>query len=139
MWQAFHLMDELTAAENVDIAVTMTGIVAVLTFRATAGQKAFGGSDGLGNPVHSRDEQMLAVLTVVLVALAVLNAIVTAWATVLDARHSSALARALGATPQQVSAGCPRRRCCLRCPAPSSASRWASRCSRPRTARGHGC
>jgi ABC-type lipoprotein release transport system permease subunit len=39
----------------------------------------------------------------VLGALAVLNAIATAWATVLDARHSSAVARALGAPPQQVS------------------------------------
>ena len=87
------------------VAVTVTGIVAVLTFHATAGQKAFGGSGGLGNPVYGRDEQMLAVLTVVLVTLAVLNVVVTAWATVLDARHSSALARALGATPQQVSAG----------------------------------
>jgi putative ABC transport system permease protein len=48
---------------------------------------------------------MLTVLTIVLVTLAVLNVIVTAWATVLDARYSSALARALGATPQQVSAG----------------------------------
>ena len=40
-----------------------------------------------------------------LVTLAVLNAVVTAWATVLDARRSSALARALGASPRQVSAG----------------------------------
>ena len=48
---------------------------------------------------------MLLVLTVVLVALAVLNAIFTTWATVLDARRASALARALGATPRQVSAG----------------------------------
>ena len=48
---------------------------------------------------------MLMVITVVLVALAALNAICTTWATVLDARHSSALARALGATPQQVTAG----------------------------------
>ena len=77
----------------------------MLTFHATAGQKAFGGSGGLANPVYDRDEQMLAVLTIVLVTLAVLNVIVTAWATVLDARHSAALARALGATPQQVSAG----------------------------------
>ena len=37
--------------------------------------------------------------------LAAANAVFTTWATVLDARHSSALARALGATPQQVSAG----------------------------------
>jgi putative ABC transport system permease protein len=87
------------------VAITATGIVAVLTFHATAGQNASGGSGGLGNPVYDRDEQMLSVLTIVLVTLAVLNVIVTAWATVLDARHSSALARALGATPQQVSAG----------------------------------
>ena len=37
--------------------------------------------------------------------LAAVNAIFITWATALDARHSSALARALGATPQQVSAG----------------------------------
>jgi putative ABC transport system permease protein len=35
----------------------------------------------------------------------VLNAVFTAWAAALDARHSSALARALGATPRQVSGG----------------------------------
>jgi putative ABC transport system permease protein len=45
------------------------------------------------------------VRTVALVALAVLNAVFTAWAAALDARHSSALARALGASPQQVSGG----------------------------------
>ena len=33
------------------IAVTATGIVAVLAFHATAGQQKFGGSSGLGNPV----------------------------------------------------------------------------------------
>ncbi|HET9970304.1 MAG TPA: FtsX-like permease family protein [Streptosporangiaceae bacterium] len=44
-------------------------------------------------------------LTVVLVTLTVLNAICAAWTTVLDTRAASALARALGATPRQVSAG----------------------------------
>ena len=87
------------------IAVTSSGIVAVLAFHATADLKRFGGSSGLGNPVASRDEQMLLVLTVMLVTLAVLNAIFTAWATVLDTRQPSALTRALGATPQQISAG----------------------------------
>ena len=48
---------------------------------------------------------MLQILTVVLIALAVLNAVVTAWATVLDTRRAAALARALGSTPRQVSAG----------------------------------
>ncbi len=48
---------------------------------------------------------MMLVITVMLVALAAVNTIFITWATVLDARRSSALARALGATPQQVSAG----------------------------------
>ncbi len=87
------------------IAVTVTGLVAVLAFHDMAGQRRFGSASGLGDPVASRDEQMLLVITVALVALAVLNAIFTAWATVLDARHSTALARALGASPRQISAG----------------------------------
>ena len=87
------------------IAVTVTGIVAVLAFHAAAGRQGFGGSSGLGNPVYDRDEQVLLVLTVAVVALAVLNAVFTAWATVLDARRPAALARALGVTPQQLTAG----------------------------------
>ena len=83
------------------VAVTMTGIVAVLTFHATADQR-LGVSSGLTNPVVSRDEQMLVVMTVALVALAVLNAITTAWATVLDTVGAAALARALGATRSQL-------------------------------------
>jgi putative ABC transport system permease protein len=59
----------------------------------------------LGNPVITRDSQMLVVLTIVLIALAVLNAVFTAWTTVLDSRRSAALTRALGASPRQVSAG----------------------------------
>jgi len=84
------------------VAVTMTGIVAVLTFHATADRRLGATSSALPNPVITRDEQMLLVLTVVLLALAVLNAIITAWATVLDATSSSALARALGATKRQL-------------------------------------
>jgi len=87
------------------VAVTAAGIVAVLAFHTSVHLNGFGESGGLGNPVVDRDEQMLTVLTVVLVALAVLNAVCAAWATVLDARHASALARALGATPPQVTEG----------------------------------
>ena len=47
----------------------------------------------------------MTLLSVALVVLTAVNAILIAWATVLDARHASALARALGSTPQQVSAG----------------------------------
>jgi putative ABC transport system permease protein len=87
------------------VAVTATGIVAVLAFHTTVHLRAARLSNGLGNPVVDRDEQMLMVLTVVLLALTVLNAICAAWTTVLDARHASALARALGASPDQVTAG----------------------------------
>jgi putative ABC transport system permease protein len=83
------------------VAVTMTGIVAVLTFHATADER-LGVSSSLTNPVVTRDEQMLVVLTVALVALAVLNAVITAWATVLDTIGAAALARALGATRPQL-------------------------------------
>jgi putative ABC transport system permease protein len=87
------------------VAVTSAGIVAVLTFRATAGKDLGAGSSPVGDPVVSRDTQMLVVITVVLVTLAILNAVCAAWATVLDSRRSAALSRALGASPQQVSAG----------------------------------
>jgi putative ABC transport system permease protein len=87
------------------LAITMTGVVAVLAFHATAGEKRLGGGSGIIDPVVSRDLEMLTVLTVVLLALSVLNALFTAWATVLDARPSSAVARAFGATPGQVTAG----------------------------------
>jgi putative ABC transport system permease protein len=89
------------------IAVTVMGIVAVLSFHADVGKKFSGlrTSGGLGNPVISRDEQMLTVITILLVTLAALTAIFTAWATVLDARRASAVTLAFGATPQQVRAG----------------------------------
>src|SRR4029453_818930 len=52
-----------------------------------------------------RLNQVLLLITITLVTLAAVNAIFITWATALDARRSSALARAPGATPQQVSAG----------------------------------
>ena len=86
------------------VAVTVTGIVAVLTFHATANQQVSGGPAG-GQSGATGTSRCCWSSPIVLVALAVLNAVFTAWATVLDARRAAALARALGATPQQVSAG----------------------------------
>jgi putative ABC transport system permease protein len=85
------------------IFVTVTGIVAVLTARTAIHQDAqlVGGTD----PNTVRANQVLLVITVTLVALAAVNAIFVTWATALDSKHASALARALGATPQQVSTG----------------------------------
>jgi putative ABC transport system permease protein len=74
-----------------DIAVEHQG-------QATVG---FFFSDGI---IQSADHVLL-VLSVILVTLAAISAIFTAWATVIDAQIATALARALGATPRQVSGG----------------------------------
>jgi ABC-type lipoprotein release transport system permease subunit len=85
------------------IAITVTGIVAALAARATLNQDSelVGGTD----PQIDKANQVLLVITVTLGVLAAVNAIFVTWATALDAKHSSAVARALGATPQQVSTG----------------------------------
>ncbi|HEY6480703.1 MAG TPA: ABC transporter permease [Streptosporangiaceae bacterium] len=97
----------LLSAAN--IAVTVAGIVTVIAFHAYADNKLSGAvaltAGGLSNPVINRDEQMLTVITVMLVTLAALNALFTTWAMVLDARRSSALMRALGARTRQVTSG----------------------------------
>jgi ABC-type lipoprotein release transport system permease subunit len=49
--------------------------------------------------------QVTTTITVMLLVLAAVNTVFMAWATVTEARHTSALARAFGATPGQVSAG----------------------------------
>jgi len=85
-------------------AVTATGIVAVLVVHASI-DHGFGSSSVLDNPQDNRLSQVMLVLSVALVLLAAVNAVLITWAAVLDARHASALARALGATPQQVTAG----------------------------------
>jgi putative ABC transport system permease protein len=85
------------------IAVTVSGIVAVLAGRAAMAADWEGASSL--DPQADRANQVLLLITVILVALAAINAIVITWSAALDARHASALARALGATPGEVSAG----------------------------------
>jgi hypothetical protein len=80
------------------IAITVSGIVAALSAHADIG-------DGSSSVRADRLNSVLLVITITLVALAAVNAIFITWATALDARHSSALARALGATARQASAG----------------------------------
>jgi putative ABC transport system permease protein len=53
----------------------------------------------------ARVSHVVYTLSAILVVLAAINAIVTTWATVIDAQRPTALARALGATPTQISAG----------------------------------
>jgi ABC-type antimicrobial peptide transport system permease subunit len=87
------------------IAVTVTTIVAVLIYQAGSAQPPPGGSAALDAPQADPVGQVMLVITVALVILAAINALFIAWATVLDASRPSALSRALGATPRQVSAG----------------------------------
>ncbi|HEY2302655.1 MAG TPA: ABC transporter permease, partial [Acidimicrobiales bacterium] len=86
------------ALSALSVSVSVAGIVAVLIERSR-----LGGTSGLANPQHQRITQVLWVITIMLIVLAAINAVLITWATVLDGRHASALARALGATPQKVS------------------------------------
>ena len=81
--------------------------MAVLVYRAHAGTQLPGApapASAAGPPADPVGQVML-VITTVLVILAAVNAVVIAWATVLDARHLSALARSLGTTPRQLVVG----------------------------------
>jgi ABC-type lipoprotein release transport system permease subunit len=89
----------------VSVAVTVSGIVAAIAAHAQLQAQRGAGSSGLVDPLTDRLSHVLALITIVLVVQAAVNAIFITWANVLDARRSSALARALGATPRQVSAG----------------------------------
>ena len=77
------------------VAVMASGLVAVLVVRTTAE----GVSPG------PRVTQAIAVISVMLVVLAAIDAVFIAWSSALDIRHPAALARALGATRQQLTAG----------------------------------
>jgi putative ABC transport system permease protein len=84
----------------VSIAVTVSGIYILLVLNTFLSQQP---------AIRAYSEAQVAVLrhvllvwTVVLLCLAAVNAIVITWATVLDNRYSSALARALGATSREV-------------------------------------
>ena len=83
-------------------AITASGIMAVMVVHATnAANSLLTPND----PRNLRLDQVTTVLSVMLIILAALNAVFIAWATILDTRHASALARALGATPGQITAG----------------------------------
>jgi len=84
----------------VSIAVTVAGIYILLVLNTFLSEQP---------TIRAYSEAQVAVLrhvlgvwTVILLSLAAVNAIVITWATVLDNRHASAVARAFGATPQEV-------------------------------------
>ncbi|MFD2081451.1 putative ABC transport system permease protein [Actinopolymorpha cephalotaxi] len=82
------------------VAVTITGVTCALATRAHRFEEAAPGLDP-----RLAMTQGLLVITVMLAVQAVVNTICLVWATTLDTRPSAALARALGATPAQISGG----------------------------------
>jgi ABC-type lipoprotein release transport system permease subunit len=86
----------------VSIAITVSGIYVALVLNAYLTTQPLAG--GYDDAQVELLRQVLLVVMVILLSLAAVNAIFITWATVLDNRHSSALARALGATPREVSA-----------------------------------
>jgi putative ABC transport system permease protein len=87
------------------IAVTVSGIVAVLITHARLDSSRLAAPSGLADPRAVRENEALLVITVMLIALAAVNAIFITRVTVQDSRHASAVTRALGATPRQVTTG----------------------------------
>jgi len=85
----------------ISAGVTVTGLVTILTSATVTSRY----TAGLHNLRAERLNQVTTTITVMLLVLAAINAVFMTWATATDARHTSALARAFGATPQQVSAG----------------------------------
>ena len=94
----------LTAAS---LVITVAMIVAALTMRHGFDMRnqLNGTPDLLTVPLQNRVSQVVTVLTVILSILAAINMIFITQATVADAQRASALARAFGTTPRQVTAG----------------------------------
>ena len=77
------------------VAVTTSGLVAVLIIHARSATWSLG----------PQVIQATTIISVMLIVLAAVNAVFIAWTTALEARHPAALARALGATPEQITTG----------------------------------
>ncbi len=97
----------LLTAASMTIAVTM--VVAALTLQHNVDVRdQHNGAAGYvigSTSVGDRVTHLVFLLSAILIVLAAVNAIFTTWATVIDAQRPTALARALGATPGQITAG----------------------------------
>ncbi|SDK82023.1 putative ABC transport system permease protein [Nonomuraea maritima] len=87
-------------------ATAVVAMVAVLTQHAQPERGyGLGGSSVLPNLRGEHDRQLLLAVTVLLLALAVVNTVTLTWTTAMEAQANLAIARTLGATPGQVTAG----------------------------------
>ncbi|MGW0482708.1 FtsX-like permease family protein [Nonomuraea sp. NPDC003214] len=87
-------------------ATTVIAMVALLTVHVQQ-ERGYGlnGSSVLPNLRGEHGRQLLLAVTVLLIALAIVNTLTITWTTAMEARATMAVARTLGATPGQVAAG----------------------------------
>jgi ABC-type lipoprotein release transport system permease subunit len=93
-----------TLLSTASMFVTVSGIVAALGAHALPEVERLG-EFGLPGTRTAQLNQALLMITIILAALAAINAVFIASASVIDNRHASALTRALGATPHDLSSG----------------------------------
>ncbi|MEU8149770.1 FtsX-like permease family protein [Nonomuraea sp. NPDC048901] len=87
-------------------ATTVIAIVALLTIYVQP-ERGYGldGSSVLPNLRGEHDRRLMLAVTILLIALAIVNTLTFTWTTAMEARANMAIARTLGATPGQITAG----------------------------------
>jgi putative ABC transport system permease protein len=90
---------------TISVLITVATLVAVVTARAHQAQTDATGFSPIANPRTDHVNHALLIVSVVLALLAAINVLFITWSTAIDARHQLTIARALGATPGQISAG----------------------------------
>ncbi|GAA4190748.1 hypothetical protein GCM10023074_07920 [Microbispora amethystogenes] len=87
-------------------ATTVIATVALLTVYSQK-ERGYGlnGSSVLPNLRGELDRRLMLAVTILLIALAVVNTVTLTWTTAMEARANMAVARTLGATPGQIAAG----------------------------------
>ncbi|MFD0470236.1 FtsX-like permease family protein [Nonomuraea thailandensis] len=93
----------LQACSTATTLIALTGLLSL----SLQPQRGYGlnGSTALPNLRAENAGHLLIVVSALLIALAVVNTLTFTWTTAMEARTSMAVARALGATPGQVTAG----------------------------------
>ena len=87
------------------IAVTVTTLTAVVTVHSHQELMTIAGFSSIDNPRTDRINHSLLLVSITLLMLAAINALFITWSTAIDAQQPLTVARALGATPRQITLG----------------------------------
>ncbi|MGI5205458.1 FtsX-like permease family protein [Spirillospora sp. CA-108201] len=85
-------------------ATTLATVTGLLVIYAQP-EKGYPGSSMANDLRNAQEHHVILGVTAALIALAAVNTIAVTWTTAQEARHTMAVARALGATPGQITAG----------------------------------